>query len=180
LRCTPSSLAGPRHKRRREGRLLARVKNMGEIQRDAEIARAGLRNGEKRRADVAQHAEGRAARWACIRRRIDDRGVMGGDLAQALDLVGPQPRVIGLERRVEAVLAEPDRHQRSAAGRQRVDAPLGEIDGAAAHRRDGVREGAGPEGGITIIAHGKAVQRQADRPARATSAAGSSVPKWSG
>ena len=66
---------------------------------------------------------------------IRQSGIVLGDLADAVDLVGPKLRVIGLEGIVEAVLAEPQRHQIGAGRARGVDAALGEINRLAAHRR---------------------------------------------
>ena len=90
-------------------------------------------------------------------RLIWQSGIMLGYFTNAIDLVLPERRIVGLEGIVEAILAEPERHQVGAASRAGVDAGLGQIDGFAAHRRVGIGEGAELEGRVGVVAHGKAI-----------------------
>ena len=87
-------------------------------------------------------------------------GIVLGDLADAVDLHLPHGGVVDLEAVVEAVLPEPERHQVAARLARRVDAALGEVDRLAADRRVRVGEGAELEGGVGVVAHGEAVDRQ--------------------
>ena len=68
-----------------------------------------------------------------------DAGIHVGDRADAVELEPPQLSIVGLERVVEAVLARPQLHGRSAKLPRRVDALLAELQRTAPH--GGVRVG---------------------------------------
>ena len=97
--------------------------------------------------------------------------VVLGDFADAVDLVGPKPGVVGLEGVVEAVLPEPQSHQLAARFASRVDSPLRQIDRFAPHRRIGIGERADLEGGVGVIAHREAVDGEAEIANRVASGA---------
>src|SRR3954470_8825955 len=145
----------------RKGWLLARVKSVGEVYRHAEVRRAGLRYGEKRRCSITKQAVG----TRLIRLVLDaDPAVriMFGDGPDPGNFPVPDLLVVQLEAVIKAVLAEPDRHEVGAHGTRRVDAALGQVDGLFPHGFVWICEGAKLEGRIGIVTHGKAVDRQAE------------------
>ena len=145
----------------REGRLLAGIEGVGEIDGDAEVRRAGLGYGQQRGGGVTQQAVG--ARLVRLVLDADPAArIMFGDGADAGDFPVPGLAIVQLEIVVEPVLAEPDRHEVGAHGARRVDAALGQIDGLLPHGFIRIREGAELEGRIGVVAHGQAVDRQAE------------------
>ena len=144
-----------------EGGLLAGVEQVGEVERHAEVRLPGLLDREQRGAEVAEQAEGAGLARLVLDRDVD-AGVVGRDLADALDLERPEPGVVALERVVEAVLAEPEGHEPPAGRGEGVDAALGQVDRGAADGRVRVGEGAGLKRRVAVVAHGEAVERQAE------------------
>ena len=119
----------------------------------------GLADRQQRRRDIGEHREG--ARFARLVFKADvDLGIVVGDLADRLDLHGPERRVIDLERVIEPVLPEPERHRAPAHRAQRVDALARQVDGLASHRRVRVGESPALERGIGVVAHRETVQHQ--------------------
>jgi hypothetical protein len=55
-----------------------------------------------------------------------------GDLANALDLIHPEPRIVGLKCVVEAILSKPQRRQIAASLPSGVDSSFGEFNRLAA------------------------------------------------
>ena len=138
-------------------RHLAGVEDVREVERDPEVRRPRLPDREQGRAHVRH--EGVAARLVRLVFEGDvDGWIVAGDLVESRDGVVPHPPVVGLEGIVEAVLAEPERHQRAAHLGERVDAAPGEVDGLAPPFRVGIGERAEPEISIRVVAHGEAVQ----------------------
>ena len=83
-----------------------------------------------------------------------------GDLADAFDFPVPGLGVVELEIVIEAVLAEPDRHQLDAHRTGGIDAALGQLDRLLPHGFIRICEGAELEAGIGVVAHGQAIDRQ--------------------
>ena len=133
---------------------------MAEVERDAGIGAVHLGQRQQVQPEVGQQREG--ARF--VRLVFDgdvERGVVIGHLGDGSHGIVPHPGIVALEAVVDAVLPDPDGHGRAAHLRQRIEAALGEVDGGAADLRIGMGEGAEAEAGIGIVAHGKAVQRDA-------------------
>ena len=81
-----------------------------------------------------------------------------GDRADALDLPLPESSVVRLEWMIDPVLAQPKREHRRARLARLVEAAPGEVDGLAPDRGLGIGERTRKEVGVTVVAHGVAVE----------------------
>src|SRR5579871_2416331 len=89
-----------------EGGLLVRIQHMREIERHPDIRKIDFLERKERRRAVRHQAIG----TRLVRLVLDaDKAawIVQRDLANALDLVGPEPRIVGLKGVVEAILSKP-------------------------------------------------------------------------
>src|ERR1700678_4033849 len=110
-----------------EGRLLVRIEHMREIERHADMREIPFLERKQRRRAIRHEA----IRTRLVRLVFDaDEAVwiVQGDLANALDLIRPEPRIIGLKGVVEAILSKPKRHQIAARLASGVDASFGQVN----------------------------------------------------
>src|SRR5829696_6817984 len=144
-----------------KGWLLARIKRVGEVHGYAEVWRAGLGYGEQRSCGVTQQAMG--ARLVRLVLDADPAArIVFGDGADAGNFPVPSLAIVQLKVVIKSILAEPDRHQVGAHGPRRVDAALGQLNGLLPHGFLWVCKGSKFESRIGVVAHGQAVDRQAE------------------
>src|SRR6476660_9784531 len=101
--------AVPIDQRRCKGRLLVRIEHMREIESHTDIRKIHFLKGKKGRRAVWHQTVGT---WF-VRFVFDANQavwIVQGDLANALDLLRPEARIIGLKGIVEAILSKPKRH----------------------------------------------------------------------
>src|SRR5580692_977489 len=144
-----------------EGGLLVRIEHMREIERHADIREIHFLKGKERRRTVRHQAIG----TRLVRLVFDaDEAVwiVQGDLADALDLIRPELRIVGLKGIVEAILSKPQRHQIAASLPSSVNSSFGEFNRLAADRRIGIGESSNLEGWIRIVPHCETVHGEAE------------------
>ena len=152
-----------RHEGGRESRLLVGVEHVCEVERHPKIGQADLLKDQQGRGAVRHETE-RARLVRLVFDADQAIGIMQSDFPDSRDLVIQQGRVVGLEGIVEAVLAEPERHQAGAGFARCIDAALGEIDGFAPNRTVRMRERAELERRVRVVPHREPVDREAEVP----------------
>ena len=149
------------HQDRGVRRHLPGVEDVRKVQGDSQVRRSDLPDGEQGRARIRHQGVGPGLVRFVLERDVDCP-IVSGEHVEGRNRVIPHPPVVGLEGIVEAVLAEPQGHQRSAHLRECVETAPGEVDGLPAPGRIGIGQGAEPEVGVRVVAHRKAVQLDAE------------------
>ena len=139
---------------------LVGVKDMGEVQRNAEVLSVHLLDRQQGRSDIRHQREGTGLVGLVFDGNVD-RAIVVRNLGDGFGAGVPHRPIVALEGVVEPVLAHPQGHQAPAYFGQRVEAALGQVDSRPTHLGVGIGKGADRKARIGVLAHSELIETHA-------------------